>query len=90
MRTINLQFKGYDQLAREEWTAVEPAVLTTDRVAVIADDWDCIRFYIFNNPVVGDTADEAEADVILFDTQGIALTTEMAALLFHDFARFIE
>ncbi|MEK4031022.1 hypothetical protein MKZ02_21100 [Pseudobacillus sp. FSL P4-0506] len=90
MRTINLQFKGYDRLACEEWTAVETAVLATDRVAVVADNWEGVRFYVFNEPVVGDTADEAKADVILFNTQGIELTTEMAALLFRDFAYWIE
>lgn len=90
MRTVNLQFRGYDTLNGEQWTDVQEAVLATDRVAVTSDEWGGVRFYIFVDPIEDTTADADKADTISMHLHGFDLSSETAALLFHDFARYVE
>ena len=90
MRTVNLLYKGYDPLNGEEWIDVNEAVLSTDRVAVLADGWGSVRFYVFGESIKGDAIDEAKADVVSIHLSGIDLESETAAELFRDFALFLE
>lgn len=90
MRTVNLQFRGYDPLNGEEWSAMEEAVVVTDRVAVTSNEWGDVRFFIFRQPIEGNAADADRADTISMHLHGFELTPETAALIFHDFARYVE